>query len=308
MAAACICIGWENFKQGDRWEYEYHKNAYFYYGPTPYDHSTDTMVGKITVYLDSVVNQQDSTLWYLSIHDSINVWQRKGAPGGYRFITSTFIIDSTYSQIITTGQSADTTVHWEYSMGLVPTNISSDFVTFVRQPDTSMSWSGESCSPVCSTKVFRKTSVGVCITSNGKNYELLTQEVIRSIISSDSKNSSDDNILTSWSDSTGLCQKIILNSFTNPISEDRLKPENGSNWERFILVRYNSIAVVMKPADVMVVVPTRTSGQGIVRTPSALFDLRGRKLQGESGQLPENGVVVHLYPDGKCHLKCTIQR
>lgn len=309
LAVVCICTSRENFRQGDRWEYEYYKNAYFYYGPTPYDHSTDTMAGKITVLLDSVVNRQDSTVWYLNIQESINVWQRKGAPGGYRFITSTFNIDSAYRQIITTGQSADTTTHWEYSKVLTPTNISSDFVAFVRRADTTMSWSQDSCSPVCSTNVTRKTSVGVCATGNGKNYELQTQEVIRSIMSSDLNNGSDENVLTSWSDSVGLCQKIILSSFTGPKSDDPQIPENGSNWERFILVRYNGIAIAVGTANVKVAVPTRTSGQqGITRTSSAFFDLCGRRFKRESGQLPGSGVVVRSYPDGKCHLKCTVQR
>jgi hypothetical protein len=306
ITTACICTSRENFKQGDRWEYEYYKNAYFYYGPTPYDHSTDTMVGKITIHLDSIVNRQDSTSWYLNIHDSISVWQRKGAPGGYRFITSTFIIDSAYRQIITTGQSADTTTHWEYSKILAPTNISSDFVSIVRQPDISMSWSQDSCSPVCSTKVTRKTSMGVCATGNGRNYKLQTQEMSKSVISGNSVYGSDDNILKRWSDSVGLCQKIILSSFTGPKSDDPQIPENGSNWERFILVRYNGNTIEMKPADVKVAVPVRMHRQE--RTVSAYFDLCGRKLKEKSGKISDNRVVVRSYPDGQYHLGCIFQR
>jgi len=302
LSAACICPGRGNFKQGDRWEYEYYKNAYFYYGPTPYDHSTDSLIGKITVNLDSVVQRSDSTLWYLRRHDSINVWQRKGAPGGYRFITTKFTIDSTYRQIVTIGQGPDTTIQWEYSMVLAPTNISSGFVSFTRQPDTSLSWSVDSCSPVCSTTVYRKTNVGVCATSDGKSHELLTQEVNKSFTSG-SKYGSDDNIVTSWSDSIGLCQKLLLNSFTYLVSEDPQKPENGSNWERLILVRHNGIATTIKPADVRVITFNRPHTQGVTKNAPVYFDLRGRRFQGESGQLPVSGIAVRLYPDGQCRLK-----
>ena len=127
IAATSICLGQETFKQGDSWEYEYRKNAYSYYGPTPYDQSTDTMIGKITVCLDSVARTPDSARWYLLIRDSICVWQKKGAPGGYRFLTTTFILDSTYRRIITTRKDPDTARQWDYSMLLAPTDISSGY-------------------------------------------------------------------------------------------------------------------------------------------------------------------------------------
>lgn len=50
------------FKSGDWWEYEYTKNTFSYYGPTPYDQASDTLSGIITVGIDSVVKHPDSTL------------------------------------------------------------------------------------------------------------------------------------------------------------------------------------------------------------------------------------------------------
>jgi hypothetical protein len=303
LTAACLCAGQENFKQGDSWEYEYHKNANFYYGPTPYDQSTDTMIGKITVYLDSVLRRPDSTLWYLRVHDSVRVWQKKGATGGYRFITTNFTIDSTYRKIIATGQGPDTATYWEYSKVLAPTAITPDFVAFDRQTDTMLS----GCAPVCSTTVSRKTSVGVCVTGIGQNYELLTQEVNKSFYA-DTANSSEDNIVTSWSNSIGLCQKIFLSRFISPVSEVPQKPETGSNWERFILVRHNGSAVTILATGVQLKNSDRPHVYKATKNAPIYFDLQGRRIQAKFGKLPGHGKAVQLSPDGQGRLRCIVER
>ena len=306
IAATNAAIGQGNFKKGDTWEYAYQKNAYSYYGPTPYDQATDTMIGKITLRLDSVVQRPDSALWYMHIHDSVSVWEKKGAPGGYKYITTNLKIDSTYGQIVATAPGRDTTVHWEYSMGLTPTGISSEFVAFVRQADTLMSWTESGCLPVCTTAIYRKTNVGICA-ANGNNYELLTREIDKLFTQGDLINGSDDNIVISWSDSVGLCRKILLNSFINPVSEGPQKPKNGSNYERFNLVKHNGVAIAIQPAGVRPIGFSRPRALGFPKNAPVYFDLRGRRLEGQFVRFRNHGIVIRRFLNGQSDLKCIVR-
>lgn len=306
LAATCMSAGQGNFKKGDSWEYEYKKNAYSYYGPTPYDQSTDTMVGKITVRIDSVVQHPDSSYWYLNLHDSISVWQKKGVTGGYKFQTKTFTLDSTYRQIITTSKGPDTTMYWEYSMGLAPTGISSDFVASGRLPDTSMSWSENGCSPVCLTTVQRKTSTEIC-QINGKNSQLLKREADKSYSIGDSINGANDKIETSWSDSVGLCRKILLNTYSIPVAERPQNPKTGSNYERFILLKHNGFAITILPTSAKPMGLSRPYAQVLTKSAPAYFDLRGRRLYEKHSRVWSHGIAIRRFPDGQYDLKCIVR-